>query len=49
MSGSVDGLIGKIEKIAGSMRNMEQGKNMTMEAVENISAVSIQTLNPPDG
>ncbi len=44
MSGSVDGLAGKIEKIAGSMRNMEQGKNMTMEAVENISAVSIQTL-----
>ncbi len=44
MSGSVDGLAGKIEKIAGNMRNMERGKNMTMEAVENISGVSRQTL-----
>lgn len=44
MSGSVDGLAGKIEKIAGNMRNMECSKNMTMEAVANISGVSRQTL-----
>lgn len=44
MSSSVDGLARKIEKIAGNMRNMEQSKDMTMEAVNNISAVSRQTL-----
>ena len=44
MSGSVDGLAGKIEKIAGNMRNMERSKDRIMEAVANISEVSIQTL-----
>lgn len=45
MISSVDGLAGKIEKIAGNMRNMECSKNMTMDAVANISAVSRETLN----
>lgn len=45
MSDSVSGLARKIEKIAGNMRNMECSKNMTKDAIANISAVSRQTLD----
>lgn len=45
MTGSTDGLARKIEKIAGNMRNMENSKNMTMDAVANISAISRETLS----
>lgn len=45
MSDSVDGLARKIEKIAGNMRNMEENKDMSMEAITNISSVSRETLD----